>query len=147
MELIGHPEERFLTKYGDFKGLKTIEALFKPGSFSDKAEKGTNIVKQTINLNVAPKVAPRRKGLYANHTPSIGQGRGSGRGTVMRKPFGRGVGAAQPAVPGGYRTPIGASTSHFAVNIGTMNNEGGTGAGTEVLESPLQCRNIQFQFM
>ncbi|CAM6093960.1 unnamed protein product [Calypogeia fissa] len=145
MELVAHPEERFLTKHGDFKGLKTIEALFKPGSFSDKSEKVAGAGRQTINLNVAPRVVPKRKGLYVNSTPSIARGRGGGRGAAMRKPFGIGASSAQQAAPGTFRTPIGASNSHFAVNIGTITNEGGSGVGQE--ESPLQRRNIQFQFM
>ncbi|CAM6102377.1 unnamed protein product [Calypogeia fissa] len=147
LELVAHPEERFMTKHGDFKGLKTIEPLFKPGAFSDKSEKQTSNVKQVINLNAAPKVALKRKGLYTNHTPSTGQGRGYGRGAAMREPFGRGNGSVQPVVLGAYQTPIGASNSHFAVNIGIVNNESATRAGTKTLESPLQRRNIQFQFM
>ncbi|CAM6094009.1 unnamed protein product [Calypogeia fissa] len=147
LELIAHPEEQFLTKHGDFKGLKTIEALFKPGSFSDKSEKLNGPVKQTINLNTAPTAAPKQRGLYTNNTPHTGRGRGFGRGAALRRPFGRGIGSAQPAIPSAYRTPIGASNSHFAVNIGTVNNEGGSVVGQEVLESPLQRRNIQFQFM
>ncbi|CAM6082092.1 unnamed protein product [Calypogeia fissa] len=147
LELIAHPEEHFFTKHGDFNGLRTIEALFKPGSFSDKDEKLNGTAKQTINLNTTPTAAPKRRGLYANNTPATGRGRGFGRGATIRRPIGRGNGAARPAIPTTYRTPIGASNSHFAVNIGTVNNEGGSGSGQEVLESPLQRRNIQFQFL
>ncbi|CAM6087546.1 unnamed protein product [Calypogeia fissa] len=147
MELVTHPEERFLTKHGNFKGLKTIEALFKPGSFSDKSERLAGIAKPAINLNLAPKVVQRRKGVYANHTPSTGRGWGYGRGAFLCKPIGRGAGIGQSCAPTNYRTPIGASNSPFAVNIGTVNNEGGSGVGQDNLDSPLQHRNIQFQFM
>ncbi|CAM6098861.1 unnamed protein product [Calypogeia fissa] len=147
MELVAHPEERFLTKYGDSKGIRTIEALFKPGSFSDKTEKLAPEITQTINLNTTPKVAPRRKGLFANNTPCTGRGRGFGRGVPVRRSFVRSAGNGRPLTTSAYCTPIGASNSHFAVNIGTVNNETHVAAEPVAPDSPLQRRNIQFQFL
>ncbi|CAM6094705.1 unnamed protein product [Calypogeia fissa] len=105
-----------------------------------------------INLNIAPIAnVGKRRSMYANHTPGIGRGRGAGRGATKRTPLGGGAGfartAAPPATPNTHQTPIGATNSHFAVNIGTVTTEGGTGTGQDSLNSPLQRRNIQFQFI
>ncbi|CAM6104313.1 unnamed protein product [Calypogeia fissa] len=144
MELVAHPEERFLTKYGDSKGIRTVEALLKPGLFSDKTEKLNPAVKQIINLNSTPNVAHRRKGLFVNNTPGTGRGRGYGRGVPVIRSFARKM---QPTTPSNHRTLIGATNSHFAVNIGTVNTEPVAAVENAAPDSPMQRRNIQFQFM
>ncbi|CAM6082364.1 unnamed protein product [Calypogeia fissa] len=76
-ELIDHPEERFFAQYESSCGLRMIEALVKPGMFSEKLDSqrtGTN--KKRLNLNAQPAAAARRRGIYANPTVVPGLGRG-----------------------------------------------------------------------
>ncbi|CAM6104230.1 unnamed protein product [Calypogeia fissa] len=76
-ELMDHPDDHFLTQYGSAKGTRMVEALVKPGMFSENSDlfKEDNS-KRKWNLNVAPAAPPRRKGMYANQTVTIGLGRG-----------------------------------------------------------------------
>ncbi|CAM6124076.1 unnamed protein product [Calypogeia fissa] len=79
IELVQHPDERFLVQYGNSSGIRMVEALIKPGMFSEKMDGlKDGPAKKRINLNSQPSVPLKRKGMFANHTapPSLGR-RGS----------------------------------------------------------------------
>ncbi|CAM6093931.1 unnamed protein product [Calypogeia fissa] len=116
-ELIDHPHSHFLTRYGASRGIRMVEALVKPGMFSDDLSDilgGSN--KKCWNLNDCPQAPPKRRGMYANHTPVPGVGRGTTPAPLIRSPP---EGMASCLRPGISRTLPGN-------------------------ESPLQCRNIRF---
>ncbi|CAM6093968.1 unnamed protein product [Calypogeia fissa] len=82
-ELVLHPEERFLMQYGNSSGVRMVEALVKPGMFSEKLATGKEIPsKKRINLNTQPTAPLKRRGMFANHTAPPGVGRGGVSGNV-----------------------------------------------------------------
>ncbi|CAM6082420.1 unnamed protein product [Calypogeia fissa] len=120
-ELVEHPEERFLTQYAAALGIRTIEALMKPGVFSEKRAVDDSADKQKrVNLNNQSGVTPKWKSMYANHTPVPGIGRGrAGRTT--------------------YTTPVNGSRDG-----GGARNRLGHGKALPGAISPIQKRNFNF---
>ncbi|CAM6127249.1 unnamed protein product [Calypogeia fissa] len=95
MEQAKDPLARLLTSHGNERGIKTIEASIKPGSFSESAA-----TKRKYNLNVVPTSEPyRKKGMFNNFTPARGRGRGyfDSPASVPRPGGARGTGHGQAA--------------------------------------------------
>ncbi|CAM6103462.1 unnamed protein product [Calypogeia fissa] len=90
-ELIEHPEERFFAQYASSCGLRMVEAMVKPGSFSERstfAQTGSN--RKRLNLNTQPSNAPKSRGIYANPIFVPGRGRG-GTSQALPGPLTRNV--------------------------------------------------------
>ncbi|CAM6082443.1 unnamed protein product [Calypogeia fissa] len=101
-ELIDHPQTRFLTRYGVSRGVRMVEALVKLGLFFEELGDilgGGN--KKCWNLNDRPQVPPKRRGMYANHTPVPGVGCGTAPASLIRS---RPVGPGSRLRPGIGRT-------------------------------------------
>ncbi|CAM6082137.1 unnamed protein product [Calypogeia fissa] len=116
-ELIAHPHARLLTRYGPSRGIRMVEALVKPGTFSDDlCDILGGSSKKRWNLNDRPLAPPKQRGMYAKHTLVPGVGRGTTPAPLLRS---RPEGVTSRLRPGGGRTLPGN-------------------------ESPLQRRNLQF---
>ncbi|CAM6082055.1 unnamed protein product [Calypogeia fissa] len=101
-ELIDHQHSRFLTHYGTSCGIRMIEALVKPGMFSnDLGDILGGSGKKCWNLNDRPQAPPKRRGMYANHTTVPGIGCGTSSAPLIRS---RPVGAGSRLRPGIGRT-------------------------------------------
>ncbi|CAM6094476.1 unnamed protein product [Calypogeia fissa] len=72
-EFVANPEAKLLAQYGEAKGIRMIEALIKPGMFSEA--KAAN-AKKRFNLIPRPESLPKCKSMYANPAPAMGRGRG-----------------------------------------------------------------------
>ncbi|CAM6104898.1 unnamed protein product [Calypogeia fissa] len=84
-ELIDHPTASFLTHYGPSRGIRMVEALVKPGTFSeDLGDILGGSSKKRWNLNDHPQAPPKRWGMYANHTSVPDVGRGSTTAPLIR---------------------------------------------------------------
>jgi hypothetical protein len=97
IELANHPEERFFSHLPKHKALQTIEALIKPGSFTDAQSAKLKAAIDLLRSN-------KRKGMYANTTGYHGRGRGRTNGTGRTGSIGRG--AAIRSIRGGHTRRI-----------------------------------------
>ncbi|CAM6104285.1 unnamed protein product [Calypogeia fissa] len=116
-ELCDHPDKRFFSQYDSTPGLRMVEALLKPGTFSANLESAN---KRRINLNTQPSAPNKWKGMYANPVASSGMGRG---------------GSTNPSP----------TMLHGSRNIeGNARSRLGHGKALPGHISPLQRRNINF---